>query len=237
MLQHAENWSARTLRISSGYSEETIAVYDDLMALPYDAGPPEFYGYLVDRLGAVFARVFEHVRRSTTERSARARLIRTTAEFGEALEYALRKVYGVRRVIFLLDEAGRVLGRRFPRAFQDNLYSMLYVDRSETAERVALVLSGAQELAGFCRDETSPLGSRAGQLILGNLGIGALSEFANDSMPGIDTSVQRYLFDETGGHAGLAFRLIEGCGRSWGNFSRASRRDQSAGGRRLATVV
>ena len=114
---------------------------------------------------------------------------------------------------------------------------MLYVDRSETAERVALVFSGAQELAGFCEDETSPLGSRAEQLNVVNLGFGAFSEFVHNRMPTTDERVRRYLFEETGGHAGLGSRLIERCADRGGGWRGRGARGQPAGGRRLATIV
>ena len=211
MLRHAQEVTLRRLRGSRGCSDGTLAVYVDLMGLPYDAGPAAFYRQLVDRAGAVCAEVFRGVRSVVAEVGGRVRSIHTTEIFGEELEHSLGATQRVRRVIFLLDEAGRVLGRRFPRAFQDNLFSMLYVDRSEMAERVALVFSGAQELARFCEDETSPLGSRAEQLNVVNLGFEAFSEFVHDRMPSTDERACKYLFEETGGHAGLASRLIERC--------------------------
>lgn len=211
MLRHAERVSLARLHQSGGYSEETLAVYVNLMALPYDAGPSEFYRFLLDRAVVVCADVFDEVRRVMAEADGQVRTIPTTDAFGEELQHLLRATHGVRRVIFLLDEAGRVLGRRFPRAFQDNLYSLLYVDQSDTAERVALVFSGAQELAGFCEDETSPLGSRAEQLDVVNLGFDAFSEFIHDRMPTANERVREHLFEETGGHAGLAARLVETC--------------------------
>ena len=211
MLRHAERVSVARLHRSGSYSEETLAVYVNLMALPYDAGPSEFYRVLMDRAVAVCADVFDDVRGVVAEADGQVRSIHTTDAFGEALQQLLGATHRVRRVIFLLDEAGRVLGRRFPRVFQDNLYSLLYVDQSDTAERVALVFSGAQELAGFCEDETSPLGSRAEQLNVVNLGLDAFSEFAHDRMPTANERVREYLFEETGGHAGLGARLIETC--------------------------
>ena len=118
MLQHAQRVAVSRLCRSGRYSEETVAVYVNLMALPYNAGPSEFYGYLVDQVVAVCADVFDDVRSVVAEGSGQVRSIDTTEVFVEALERLLRATHGVRRVIFLLDEAGRVLGRRFPRAFQ-----------------------------------------------------------------------------------------------------------------------
>ena len=211
MLRHAERVAVARLRRSGAHSEETLAVYVNLMALPYDAGPSEFYRYLMDRAGAVCADVFDDVRGAVAEPDGQVRSIHTTEAFGEELQDLLGAAHGVRRVIFLLDEAGRVLGRRFPRAFQDNLFSLLYVNESDTAERVALVFSGAQELAGFCEDETSPLGSRAEQLNVVNLEFDAFSEVIHNRLPTANERVREYLFRETGGHAGLGARLIETC--------------------------
>ena len=211
MLRHAERVSVAKLHGSRAQSEETLAVYVDLMALPYDAGPSEFYRFLIDRAIAVCADVFDDVRGVVAESGGRVRRIHTTDAFGEEVQRLLGGSRGVRRVIFLLDEAGRVLGRRFPRAFQDNLFSLLYVNQSGIGEGVALVFSGAQELAGFCEDETSPLGSRAEQLNVVNLGYGAFSEFVHDRMPAANERMREYLFDETAGHAGLGARLVETC--------------------------
>ena len=215
MLQEAQRVAVDKLRHASGYREDVLAVYVDLMALPYDAGPAELYAYLIDRTVAVCADVLdEDDRFVAVESGGRGRRIPTADAFGESLGIVLRAMHGVRRVVFMLDEAGRVLGRRFPRAFQDNLFSMLYVDSSEAAERVALVFSGAQELAGFCEDETSPLGSRAEQLDVVNLEHDAFAEFVHDRMRTVDERVLEYLFDETGGHAGLGNRLIERCAKT-----------------------
>lgn len=211
MLQHAQDVAVSRLNQSGGYGEEILPVYVNLMGLPYDAGPAEFYGYLVDRAIAVCSDVFDDFHSPLVEAGGQGRSIQTTEAFAESIESLLRATHRVRRVIFLLDEAGRVLGQRFPRAFQDNLFSMLYVDRSEGADRVALVFCGAQELAGFCEDETSPLGSRAEQLNVVNLRFGAFSEFVYDHMQTADEPVRRYLFEESGGHAGLAARMIERC--------------------------
>ena len=211
MLRHAERVSVARLQRSGAHSEETLAVYVNLMALPYYGGPSEFYRFLMDRAVAVCAGVFDDVRGVVSESDGQVRRIHTTDAFGEELQNLLGATHGVRRVIFLLDEAGRVLGRRFPRAFQDNLFSLLYVNQSDTADRVALVFTGAQELAGFCEDETSPLGSRAEQLNVVNLGFDSFSEFIHDRMPTASERVREYLFEETGGHAGLGARLVETC--------------------------
>ena len=226
MLRHAQEMSAGNVRDGG---DEVVAVYVDLMALRYDAGPRDFYGYLLERAAGVCARVVEGLGRRV--KSGGARKAETAEAFVRDLGEVLAESGRVRRVVFLLDEAGRVLGRRFPRAFQDNLFSMLYVDGSEEGRRVALVFSGAQELAGFCEDETSPLGSRAEQVSLVNLNFDAFSELAAGRIPWADSGVRRYLFEETGGHAGLAARMVEECAKK----GEATGRDEAeAVGRRVA---
>ena len=68
MLRHAERVSVARLHRSGGYSEETLAVYVNLMALRYDAGPSEFYRHLMDRAVTVCADVFDDVRRASVDR-------------------------------------------------------------------------------------------------------------------------------------------------------------------------
>ena len=236
VLQHAEGYTVQRLQRPDAGGEETAAVYVDLMALPHDAGPSEFYACLVERAGAVCTEAFDDVRSSGFDAKVQVRDVQTTDRFVEHLERLFRATRRVRRIVFLLDEAGRVLGRRFPRAFQDNLFSMLYVNRAEAARRVALVFSGAQELAGFCEDETSPLGSRAEQVDLVNLEFGTFSEFVRERLPAANEPAQRYLFEETGGHAGLAARLIRHCadfGAVGAISMQEASRELAAGSRRL----
>ena len=210
ILQHAEDMAVERLRGTEEYGEEHLAVFVDLMALPLEAGPPEFYGDLAAQLERVRLRTADGGRHQGAE-AAPARAIRTTDEFVEHCGMVIRGMPRVRRVSFLLDEAERVLGRRFPRGFQDNLFSMLYVDPSVATEQVAFVFSGAQELSRFSDDETSPLGSRAQHLGLGNLGYDALSEFVYERMGAASEDVVSHVFRETGGHAGLAGRFIRQC--------------------------
>ena len=213
ILRHAERNSTKKFHRASRYSVGTVAVYVDLMALPYDSGPPEFYSYLMHCATSVCAEMFADVSRVTQARRGESVTIRTVDAFCKHLGTLFDARRRVRRVIFLLDEAGRVLGKRFPRAFQDNLFSMLYVDPSDDAKRVSFVFSGAQELAGFCEDETSPLGSRAEQVNVTNLGFSAFSELVLERVSTVDEEVRRRLFSETGGHAGLGARLAEQCSK------------------------
>lgn len=210
MLQHAENMAVARLRGTEEYGEEHLAVFVDLMALPLEAAPPEFYGYLAAQLERVRLRIAGGGGHPGKE-AAPARAIGTTDAFAETCGTMIRGIPRVGRVSFLLDEAGRVLGRRFPRGFQDNLFSMLYVAPSTATEQVAFVFSGAQELSRFSEDETSPLGSRAQHLGLENLGYDALTEFVYERMGAASEDVVSHAFRETGGHAGLAMRFITQC--------------------------
>ena len=210
LLRHAEDMAVERLRDTEGYGEDNLAIFVDLMALPLEAGPAEFYGYVVAQLERVrlnAARGDKHPRPEAVPVGA----IGTTDEFVERCGAVMQEMPRVRRVTFLLDEAARVLGRRFPRGFQDNLFSMLYIDRGSAAEQVAFVFSGAQELSSFSDDETSPLGSRAQHLGLGNLGVDALSKFVYDRIGTVSDDVVNHVSRETGGHAGLAERFIAEC--------------------------
>lgn len=213
ILQHAERVSIQRLLGSENFGEGALAVYVNLMAMPFDASPATFYRYLIDRTVDVCAMQFKHERSLVHEGFGQIGDVETTEAFASQIERLLRVTDSVRRVTFLLDEAVRVLGRRFPRAFQDNLFSLLYVDQSEGAQRVSFVLSGAQELAKFCEDETSPLGSRAAQLDIVNLGFDTFSDFVCSRTATTDEYSPRQLYKETGGHAGLGSRLIERCAR------------------------
>ena len=211
VLRHAQGVSVEGFRRSPAYGDGVLAVYVDLMALPYTAGPAEFYGCLLDQALQVCRTVFDGRSVEETRTTNQAPKVQTVDAFLDGLQTLFQARRGVRRLVFLLDEAGRVLGRRFPRAFQDNLFSMLYVDPSGAAQRIALVFTGAQELAGFCEDDTSPLGSRAEHVDLRNLEVDAFGDLARSNIPAIDDQMASYLFDETGGHAGLAAKLFAYC--------------------------
>ena len=211
LLRYAEAETIKRVKVRHSYGDATLAVYVDLMRLRYDAGPPEFYRFLLECTTAVLSRVGDGDGIWVTGRDGEGKRFHTIEEFLQGVGALLQEQNRVQRIVFLLDEAGRVLGRRFPRAFQDNLFSMLYVDTGEVAERVALVFSGAQELAKLSEDETSPLGSRADQLDLVNLKYEAVCEFVAERLPMADAEVARCVFGATGGHAGLGARFIERC--------------------------
>ncbi|MBN1345362.1 MAG: hypothetical protein JXQ73_21900 [Phycisphaerae bacterium] len=116
------------------------------------------------------------------------------------------------RLLFLLDEAKRVLSSRFPRAFQDNLFALLYDDDLQVGSRIGVVLAGAQELYSFCEDSTSPLGSRAAFHPITNLSQDAVAEivhvhFGRDGSEWLAEDMVEWVYSQTGGHAGLTAAL------------------------------
>jgi len=117
------------------------------------------------------------------------------------------------RFIFLLDEAQRILGDRFPRGIQDNLFALLYGDMLEPARRIGMIFAGAQDLYRFSEDETSPIGSRAGRHLLESLDRSAVDDIvhtliARHGWQG-DTGIADWVFEQAGGQAGLTVRLTE----------------------------
>ncbi len=209
LLRNVERVSVAAARGAVAFADAEVAVYVDLMGLPYDAEPSDFYRLLVLRTGAVLARVEEP--RGPREKP---RLRYDVEAFVAAVAGMLEAHPQLKRITFLLDEGSRVLGSRFPRAFQDNLFGILYGgDRSPASDSLAFVFSGAQELLRFCEDSTSPLGSRAGEIVLRNLDRESVRELVYGRCPELDREVglevTSYIFSESGGHAGLASRMAD----------------------------
>ena len=202
----------RELFHEDGSYRGPIGVYVDLLRLPVDAGPTYLFGYLArlaqDHLDGSFCARFDVGGPSLPPEPS-------PKSIDELEEYLLSLLEpfdeGAPGFIFLVDEAKRIQRTRFPRAFQDNLFSFLYGGDS-VGQRCSVVLTGAQDLYGFCVDETSPIGSRAARLLIGNLGDEAvanlvrqfLTELTTDSVQELACSVRRL----TGGHAGLTVRLL-----------------------------
>lgn len=117
------------------------------------------------------------------------------------------------RFVFLLDEAKRILGDRFPRGFQDNLFALLFGEAAETA-RASIVFAGTQHLNEFLKDDTSPIGSRSQSVHLSNLDSSSLEILFADAIAKSgklvgDLDPSTNLIQYTGGHAGLTARLTE----------------------------
>jgi hypothetical protein len=144
-----------------------LPVYVDLMRLPYDAKPPEFFRMVTElarRHCKDHITGFPDVSLESTSGSATSEVF--AADIAK-LCVAAKEVKV--RFIFLLDEAKRILGSRFPRGFQDNLYALLFDPDMGVGENISLVLSGAQHLYQLFDDDTSPLGSRAISYVVPNL--------------------------------------------------------------------
>lgn len=189
-------------------SQHEIYVYVDLMRLPYDATPSEFFALLATE--SVQAGVEQ------IKGFARPQLpkICNLEDFISSLDEIRKGCFQIDlRLIFLLDEAKRVLGSRFPRGFQDNLFSLLFGEPSEQA-RVAMVFSGTQHLNEFLKDDTSPIGSRSQSINLVNLGLPDVKRLGDAFLSAkyekeAVEEISALVHELTGGHAGLTTRTME----------------------------
>lgn len=191
-----------------------LPVYVDLTSLPVEASPQDFFCHLADKANTAceqYIKGFEHKKlpSNSMENPTKDHL----GVFVKDLLSILATAGEIDlRFLFLLDEAKRVLGGRFPRGFQDNLFSLLYGEHDNISERIAIVFSGAQDLLDFCEDETSPIGSRAGQCFVPCLELSAVNEIVDAVSREIDSHISgeeiaRAIYRETGGHAGLSVSL------------------------------
>lgn len=188
-----------------------LGVYVNLMTLPYDAGPSEFYTHLASRLtttceSCISGASLEAVHTHSTTTVSMDSFCRDIAEILSRV--ADRDV----RVVFLLDEAKRVLGNRFPRGFQDNLFALLYGADRPASDVMSIVFAGASELYQFCEDDTSPIGSRAAMLIVPNLNEEDVAELVRLVVPDLTHQsghIAKRIFEDTGGQAGLAAHFVE----------------------------
>jgi hypothetical protein len=206
MLALAERMRAIRGRVSS-MTLLDVPVYVDLTALHYDATPVDVFGLLFSKLADALAEQIDGF--SSPEKVTALPL----GEFIRGLQ-SLREGCGEvdARPVFLLDEAKRILGTRFPRGFQDNLFSILYGELSVEA-RCTMVFAGAQHLYEFSKDDTSPIGSRAATLILDVLFPESVGELIGQVFPQLDcTAIEQILkqvMPLTGGHAGLVAKALE----------------------------
>ena len=117
------------------------------------------------------------------------------------------------RFVFLLDEAKRILGDRFPRGFQDNLFSFLYGESAGSDYSASMVFAGGQHLYIFSEDDTSPIGTRAESHFAVNLPVLAIEELlARVFLESIVSEVKNLavsIMARTGGQAGLVARFVE----------------------------
>lgn len=212
LLRIAQDLSRHTADAST-LGDLDLAIYVNLLSLPDESAPADFFRHLIELARAACTRQITgfvapalHSESPPLGTSLERFVSDIEALFGAAREVRVR-------FLFLLDESKRVLGDRFPRGFQDNLFTLLYGDELCVGERVALVFAGAQELYRFYEDDTSPIGSRAAFHFVEPLdpeSIGPL--LLATGVPGnaIDlTQLSTRVFDQTGGHAGLTARLAE----------------------------
>lgn len=192
-------------------SDLDVPVFVDLMRLPVDATPADFFSFLIsaaisqckkqiDGFNIDFNPEIKHGGDLLSEFSSKLNLIKS--ECGEVEIF----------LIFLLDEAKRVLTDRFTRGFQDNLFALLYGDSELRPIRLAIVLAGAQHLYKLSEDSTSPIGSRAVSIALKNLQRNDIEDYCQ-SLSDIDDSTRTTYVDfihrQTGGHAGLISRFAD----------------------------
>ena len=122
------------------------------MRLPYDAGPDEFFLLMAQRAKEeceASIRGFRSGSSASFDRAGRG------LEGFEARIAALRGATGQLdlQLLFLVDEAKRILRGRFSRDFQDNLFTVLYGD-SPHRGCCYIVFAGAQELYQFSEEGT-----------------------------------------------------------------------------------
>lgn len=187
-----------------------VPVYVDLMRLPHDAEPADFYRLILKCARNTCSMLWQGLPATALDRDD-ARSLRLEG-FQEAM-LALRTDAGGRsEFTVLLDEFKRVLTTRFPRGFQDNLFALMF---GGGASFYSFVLAGAQELYKLCEDSTSPIGSRAAKRFVCNLGFDALGEIIRQYQPGVSELMLKdradLLLQQTGGHAGLSAALAKRC--------------------------
>ena len=189
-------------------AQKRIPVFVDLMRLPYDAKPADFFASLatlsVDACATRYPKVL----------SARKEALRVSGL--ESFEKTINRVrssvgHPDVRFVYLLDESKRVIGNRFPRGFQDNLFHVLF-GHSAIQGVCNIVFAGAQELYRLCEDDTSPIGSRAAKHCLTNLAPESIRQMAGTLAGHVGTDGAQKIAQEvyrwTGGHAGLSAGLM-----------------------------
>ncbi|WP_447982607.1 AAA family ATPase [Achromobacter kerstersii] len=195
----------------STLSSLDIPVFVDLMRLPVEATPADFFSLLM--AGAV-AQCRRQINGFTLSYS------HGTEKLGDSLSRFISNLeildQGCGEVdinlIFLLDEAKRVLNDRFPRGFQDNLFALLFGEPELRPVRLSFVFAGAQHLYKLSEDSTSPIGSRAAPIIIRNLTKEDVVTYCRCTLDAEESDQEVYadfVYEESGGHAGLMTRLVD----------------------------
>ena len=201
------------ISVEDEFGESILGVYVDLLTLPVEAGPGDFFQQLMRLTVEVCSNAMPQLRGSLSSSSAIVRCT-TLDDFQEGMSQLFVATTGrIRDVIFLLDESKRVLGRRFPRGFQDNLFTLLYGSNIEMSGRISMVFSGAQELHSLYEEDTSPIGTRAAVHCLKNLFeddiIDVVRLVRTDLEHSVLERIAHQIYTRTGGHAGLSARFAE----------------------------
>lgn len=194
----------------SKLSSLDIPVFVDLMRLPVDATPATFFSLLTATAVTQCTRQIDgFCFPSEPEADVKRDPL---SQFAVDLS-AIKRCCGEVDVhlVFLLDEAKRILSDRFPRGFQDNLFALLYGEAELRPVGLSIVFAGAQHLYKLSEDDTSPIGSRAAPVVIKNLLEADVLEFFRHTVKLEQAEQQIYsshIFFQTGGHAGLTAKLI-----------------------------
>lgn len=186
-----------------------VPVFVNLMRLPYDAVPNDFFLLMAERAKEECERLINSFRVSSSLAFSRAgtllggfeRRIQTLREGAVKLDLHL---------VFLVDEVKRILRGRFSRDFQDNLFTILFGDSPQKG-CCNIVFAGAQELFLFSEEGTSPIGSRADRHFISGLSADSVRELlvttCGARVPANSDDLGNLIYEYTGGHAGLSSEL------------------------------
>ncbi|WJD77325.1 hypothetical protein QRD21_09355 [Klebsiella michiganensis] len=183
-------------------------VYVDLTMLPVDAKTNDFFNHLIASAVSSCNKYIDGF--DSTQLNFMS--CNSVEDFANQVIDVKKHVGNIDlTVLFLIDETERVLGQRFPRGFQDNLFSILYGPDLAPALNMGMIFTGSQQLFIFSEDDTSPIGSRAGYLFLKNLHESDCREFVTKINQSYQVMIpQKFvpaLFQLTGGHPGVLSRL------------------------------
>ena len=215
LLRNIQIRMAEELKGVGKFGGSPVCVYVDLLTLPFDARPSDFFS-LLTRLAATACQTMIPEENAKYLKMANDASASTVDEFQDSLRLLFHGSGGLaEEFVFLLDESKRILGRRFPRGFQDNLFALLYGD--EVSIRLSFVFSGAQDLYSLLEDSTSPIGSRSAVHFIQNLTRTDIQSMLAHFHKHVDGSgdygdheeLAGFVYEQTGGHAGVSSRLAE----------------------------
>lgn len=187
-----------------------IPVYIDLTSLPCDAEPRDFFQHLINKARDSCTSQIDGFISSLGATVRHEELLDTFIHELKQIRYDCGEVEP--RFVFLLDESERILGERFPRGFQDNLFTLLFGENAGSEYDISMIFAGAQHLYAFMHDDTSPIGSRAIAHHIKNLSGEDVKDltvkvFENESRETID-ELAASIFQCTGGQVGLVVRML-----------------------------